>query len=311
MKLLVVGAGGAGGYFAARWAQAGLDVSVLARGAHLEAIAKSGIRLRHGSSEDVVPVRAIGDASEAGDVELVVFATKTWQLPDAIASVAPHVPASASVLGLQNGVETVAQLSAGFSPAATVGATCRIISMVEAPGVIRHVGIPPTVLIGEPSGEPSPRITQLCATLHIGDALSVTAASNVDLEIWRKFLFFAPISAVGAAARVPIAQFRSVPESRALLAAALTEVFTLATARGVPLATESVAQTLGFIDTIPDDGTTSMQRDIIEGRPSELEALAGAVTRMGRASGVATPVHDALYAALLPQEQTARRAAQS
>jgi 2-dehydropantoate 2-reductase len=308
MRILIVGAGGAGGYFAARWAEAGLDVTLLARGAHLAAIQAQGLRIRQGDTEQVIPVRAIADARDAGDVDLVVFATKTWQLADAVASVAPHVPPTAMVLGLQNGVEIVDELSRAFPPAAVLGSTCRIISFIEEPGVIRHLGIPPTILLGEPGGGRSERTDALQAALDLGPALSVQASSNIQREIWRKFLFFAPISAVGSVTRVSIGAFRVVPESRAMLRAAMQEVLALATAHGIALAQDSDVQTLAVVDGLPPDGTSSMQRDIADGRPSELDALAGAVSRMARAASVPTPVHDALYASLLPQELAARRA---
>ncbi len=310
MTILVVGAGGAGGYFAARWAEAGLDVAVLARGATLDAIRASGMHLRTPTGDVRVPLRAVEHAREAGDLDLVVFATKTWQLPDAIAQVASAVTNRTMVLGLQNGVDSVAVLTEQLPQAIVLGGTCRIMSKIEAPGVIRHMGIEPTITIGEPGGGASERTAQLAARLSVGPAnapyVRADASDDVQVAIWRKFLFFAPVSSVGSVTRAPVSLFRSLAQSRALLESAMQEVYAVARAHHVALRQESVAQTLAFVDGLPDGATSSTQRDVIAGRASELEALSGAVVRLGKSGGVPTPVFNVLYGALVPLEAKAR-----
>lgn len=306
MRLLIVGAGGTGGYFGARWAEAGHAVTLLARGPHLDAIRTSGLTVHSPAGDVRSTVHATDDAREVGEVDLVVFATKSWQLPQAIADVAPHVLGRPAVIGVQNGVDSVATLAATFPPSDVLGATCRIISFIDAPGVIRHVGVEPTLLLGETEGGRSDRVARLQAELDLGEPLRVRASDDVQLDIWKKFLFFAPVSGVGSVTRSPIGVFRSVPESRRLLESALAEVFEVARARGIALADGSVARALAFIDTIPADGTSSMQRDVEAGRRTELDALAGAVVRMGREVGVATPAHEFICAALRPLEAKAR-----
>ena len=125
-------------------------------------------------------------------------------------------------------------------------------------------------------------------------------------ELWRKFLFIAPVSGLGAVTRAPIGVLRSRPDTREQLERAMREVLAVARAHGVGLPDDAVEETLAFTDSLPEDGTTSMQRDIVAGRPSELESQSGAVVRLGREQGVATPVHDSIYQALLPLEARAR-----
>lgn len=307
MKILVVGAGGAGGYFAARWAETGHDVTVVARGQQLRAIQTSGITLRTPSGDAVVPVHAVERADASmGPVDFVLFATKTWQLPEALPLAAPVVGPDTALLGVQNGVDSVAVIAQEFPDANVLGGTCHIISMLEGPGIIRHVGLLPTITLGEISGGVSPLVTELVSQLSVPELVQMKASDDVQAALWRKFMFFAAASSVGSATRSPISVLRSMPASRALLESAVQEVYTLALAHDVALPPESVADTLAFIDNIPVGGTSSTQRDIIAGRPSELDALAGSMVRLGRERGVPTPVYDVLYGALVPQEAKAR-----
>ncbi|HVZ47311.1 MAG TPA: 2-dehydropantoate 2-reductase [Gemmatimonadaceae bacterium] len=308
MRIFVVGAGGAGAYFAARWAEAGRDVTLLARGRQLEAIQRGGVTLRTPDGDTAVPVRVTAEAADAASADIVLFATKTWQLAGAVAPVAPHLRPEAVVLGVHNGVDAADELAAACGRARALGGTLRIISYVESPGVIRHVGIPPTITIGELGGGRTPRVERVREALHVGPKAAVDVSDDIQLEIWKKFLFFAPVSGMGAVTQVPIGVFRANPDSRAMLVAAMREVEAVGRSRGIPFAPDAVDQALAFIDRSPPDGTTSLSRDVGEGRPSEIAALSGAVARMGRAAGIATPAHDFIAAVIAPREGRARAA---
>ena len=308
LKVAVVGAGGAGGYFGVRWAEAGLDVTLIARGAHLEAINSKGLVLHSPLGEAHVEVPAVGNVSEVGEVDVVVVATKSWQLPSLADVVEPMVGPDTVVFGLQNGVEAADILSAFVPPPRVLDGTCRIISFVEEPGVIRHVGIDPTLTIGERSVGGSTPIESIAEALDKAPGVTVEIATDIDLALWRKFLFFAPVSGLGSITQAPIGVFRSVPETRSLLVAAVEEVFDLANAKGVGLLSESVEQTLQFIDGLPADGTSSLQRDFRDGVRTELEALSGAVVRQAAVVGTPVPIHTFFYSALLPLELRARGA---
>jgi len=308
LKVAVIGAGGVGGYFGARWAQAGLDVTLLARGAHLEAINKNGLALHSPLGDTRVNVRAVENASEIGEVDVVVVATKTWQLASLADVVEPLVGRDTVVFGLQNGVEAADVLSTFVHPSSVLGGTCRIISFVDEPGVIRHVGIDPRLTIGEVEGGRSSRVESVAEALDEAHGLTVQIANDITLALWRKFLLFAPISALGSITQAPIGVFRSLPETRELLAKALEEVYELAKAKGVGLLPESVEQTLELIDGIPPNGTSSLQRDFRDGVRTELDMLAGAVVRLAGDAGVEVPVHTFFYSALLPLELKARGA---
>lgn len=306
MTIAIIGAGGVGGYFGARWAAAGHDVTLIARGDHLEAIRARGVRLVSPAGDAVVPVLAVEDTSGIGQVDAVLVATKTWQLPDAAGHLRALVGQDTVVFGAQNGVEAPDQLAAVVGRERVLGGTCRIIAFIAEPGVIKHVGVEPTLLVGEPDGGDSGRVRALEAALDLGPAARLIASADIRAEVWRKFLFFAPMSGVGAVTRATVGAIREQTETRTMLRAAFDEVYAVSVAAGIGLP-EGVVDTIdAFVDTLPHDGTSSLQRDFDAGRRTELDALAGAMTRLGRKHRVPTPVHDLLYAALLPMERRAR-----
>ncbi len=306
MKIGIIGAGGAGGYFAGRWAEAGLDVTLIARGEHLEAMHKHGLTIISLFGDAHIRIPVDSDPSTLASADIVLYATKTWQLAEAIQSSSPHIGPDTLVFGIQNGVESIDVLRSTFPERNVLGATCRIISFIDKPGVIRHVGVEPEILIGEPGGGDSERVQQLASTLSIGQKLSVILSPNIILELWKKFLFFAPVSGIGSVTRCTIGEFRAVEQTRELLAAALHEIVAVARAANIMLKPETADRVLDFIDTLPTDGTSSMQRDFSDGRRTELEALSGHVSKLGKTLKVATPVHDFIYQSLLPLELKAQ-----
>ncbi len=306
MKIAVVGAGGLGAYFGGRWAQAGLDVAFLARGSQLEALSSGPLAIVSPLGDATVRVAAAGAAAQIGPVDVVMVATKTWQLPDAAAHLGPLLGPATLVFGVQNGVEAADALAAAVGAERVLAGTCRIISYVSAPGAVVHVGVQPTLTFGERAGGVSTRAERLFESLERGAGMTVHLSDDVVVELWKKFFFFAPVSALGALVQVPVGEWRRLPETRGLFADGMREVRALAAARGVELPADSVESALEFLDRLPPDGTSSLQRDVRDGRRTELEALAGAVVRLGREARIATPVHALLYSLLLPRELRAR-----
>ncbi len=173
------------------------------------------------------------------------------------------------------------------------------------PGHIRHTAVDPTLLIGERNNQRSERVDALASALT-GAGVKAAVAENIDLSMWEKFMFIATWSGIGAVSRVPVGQWRVVPGLRAMAEAGLREVVAVGRARGVPLGDDRVAATMAAYDGVPPQTMASMQKDILAGRPSELEAQSGAVVRLGGVAGIPTPTHAFLYSALLPQETAAR-----
>lgn len=306
MRVAVYGAGSVGGYFGGCLARAGIDVTLIARGDHLRAMQQHGLRVDSPRGDFVVhPVKATDDPAAVGPVDVVIVAVKAWQVPDAAQAVRPMLGPQTFVVPLQNGVEAPAQLAEALGAGRVVGGLCRIISMIAGPGYIRHAGLEPTIVIGELDRRPGERTERLRQTLEQA-GITAQVASDIHVALWEKFIFLAPLSGVGGVTRAPIGVSRAVPETRRLLEAAMAEIAAVGRARGIALPDDAVARAMAIVDATPAEGTASMQRDLIAGRPSELESQNGAVVRLGREAGVPTPVHAFLYAALLPMELRAR-----
>ncbi len=306
MRIAIFGTGGVGGYFGGRLAAAGEDVTFIARGATLTALRTRGLIVESLKGDFAVsPAVAADDPSQIGPVDAVILAVKAWQVPEAAALLAPLLGSDTVVVPLENGVEAPAQLVAALGPGPVAGGVCHIVAFQVAPGHVRHAGLEPTIAFGELDRRPSPRLERLRQAFERA-RVSARIPADIHVAMWEKFLFIASLSGLGAVTRAPAGVVRVLPETRALLVQALAEIAAVARARGVSLPADATDRTLAFIDALPPEATASMQRDVMAGRPSELEAQNGAVVRLGKAAGVPTPVAAFVYAALLAQERMAR-----
>lgn len=307
MRIAVFGAGAVGGYFGGRLAEAGEDVVFIARGDQLEALRREGLRVDSVAGDFIIrPATATDDPAEAGPAHYVLIAVKTWQLPPAAETMGPLVGPETAVVPLLNGVEAPGVLAAALGDGPVLGGLCGLIAFRKEPGHIVHAGADPWITFGELDGRRSDRVASLAEAFDGAMGVRVTVSEDIVAAMWEKFMFITSTGGLGAATREPFGVFRSIPESRHLLEEAMREVVAVARARGVATEEGMVARALRLTDGLPPEGTSSMQRDIMAGRPSELEAWNGAVVRLGREAGVPTPVHQALYGVLRPQELRAR-----
>lgn len=308
MRIAIFGTGGAGGYFGARLALAGEEVTFIARGEHLRAIREEGLRVLTPEGDLLVrPARAEEEPARVGEVDAVVLGVKTWQVEEAARACAPMLGPETFFVPLQNGVEAHVRVDAALGEGRALVGLCGTISMVEAPGLIRtrSAGAANFVKFGEADGRPSPRAERLRAAFERAGVRAEVPA-DVHAALWEKFVFVVPLGGVGALTRAPVGVTRALAETRALLEGAAREIYEVGRARGVGLDEGTVARTMDFIDALAPAGTASLQRDIMAGRPTELEAWNGSVVRLGRESGVPTPLNDFIYRSLLPLELRAR-----
>jgi 2-dehydropantoate 2-reductase len=309
MKIAVIGAGAVGGYFGGRLASSGSEVVFFVRGKTLEALRAGPLRVQSIGGNFEVSVRATDDPAEVGEVDAVLVAVKAWQVPEAAAAIQKMPGEKSVVVPLQNGMDAPADLAAVLGPGRATGGLCRIVAKVEGPGQIDHFWAEPSLAFGELEPLMNAGVLPQLRAAFVAARVRCDIPRNIAIAMWEKFLFIAPWGSLGAVTQLPIGPLRAAPESRARLVQALNEVAEVARVEGSDLGADSVSKTLAVLDALPADTTSSMQRDIMAGRPSELEAQTGAVVRFGRKAGVPTPVHDAIYAELLPLEQTARGAA--
>lgn len=310
MRIAIMGSGGVGGYFGGLLARAGYDVTFIARGEHLAAIRQHGLRVDSVHGDFVVaPAQATADPAAVGPVDTVLFATKTHQLEAAAEVLRPLVGPQTAVLPLHNGLDAAERTAAVLGAGPVLGGICQVGSYIAAPGVIKQISQFRRVVVGELRGPISPRVEAIVAALQAAGA-SAEATPDIRKVRWTKFIFIAPFSGVGSVARVPAGAIVGCPETRALLEAAMLEVEAVARAAGVALDADIVAKTMTFCDNLAPGQIASMQRDIMDGKPSELESMIGVLVRLGAELGVPTPIFRFFYAALLPQERKAQGHAQ-
>lgn len=303
VRIAVFGTGGVGGYFGGRLAEAGEDVIFIARGDHLRAIKEKGLKVDSRDGDFVIyPAAATDNISDVGAVDLVIVGVKAWQVPETARAMKPLVGSNTTVLPLQNGVDAASQLVDVLGPGNVIGGLCRIVSFVVEPGHIRHAGSTPSVIIGELDNKQTRRIATI-EQLFKRAGVQITIATDIQVALWTKFLFIASFSGIGAIANAPAGVLRTDPQRRTQMLSAMQEIYALAHARGINLPSNSVDTVMAGVDALPEDATSSMQRDIAAGKPSELEAQNGAVVRMAHEAGIEAPTHTLIYNKLRPLEE--------
>lgn len=306
-KIAIYGAGGVGGYFGGRLAEAGHEVTFIARGEHLAALQRDGLKVTSIAGDfKVAPVNATPTPSEVGSVDYVIVAVKAWQVAEAAEAMHPMLGQDTLVVPLENGVEAADHLSRVIGRQHVIGGLCGILAWREAPGHVRHAGVDPFIRIGELDNHPSERVQQFKAILDGANGVSAEVVDDIQVAIWSKFLFICAMSGIGSITRAPIGVTRALPDTRQIIEDILSEIDQVARAKGIALPANAIARAMAFIDSLPEKSTASMQRDIMQGLPSELDAQNGAVVRLGIEYGVDTPVNRVIHAALLPQEMHAR-----
>jgi 2-dehydropantoate 2-reductase len=229
---------------------------------------------------------------------------KTWQVPDVAATVGRMLAPRAIVVPLQNGVDAPDQCADALGADRVFGGICHVLSWIVEPGAIKHIGEAPHVTLGAWKTPADERLEALKVALESAGVRS-RVSRDFPAALWDKFLFIASFGGVGAIARAGAGALRTLPETRRLLVGAFEEVRDVATAKGVTLRPDAVSRALGMIDVLPEDAIASLQRDIVAGRPSEIESLSGAVARIGEQVGARAPIHTMIHAALLPQDRAA------
>jgi 2-dehydropantoate 2-reductase len=309
MRVAVIGAGAVGGYFGGRLALSGNDVTFLVRGKTFEALRAGPLRVASIGGDFEVNVRATDDPAEVGQVDAVLVGVKAWQVPEAADAISKMPGREAVIIPLQNGMEAPNELAAVLGVRRVAGGLCRIVAKTTGPGEIDHFWAEPSVAFGELVPLANGAVLQELCEAFIAAGVRCDLCRDIRRTMWEKFLFITPWGSLGAVTRLPVGPLRANPELRGRLVRALEEVAAIARAEGSDLDDVSVKKTLAVLDGLPEGTTSSMQRDLMDGRPSELEAQTGAVVRFGRKTGVPAPVHDSIYAELLPLEQEARGAA--
>jgi 2-dehydropantoate 2-reductase len=306
MKIAILGTGGVGGYFGGKLARAGFDVAFLARGAHLEAIRKKGLRIKSSSGDfRVHPARVTDKIPEIGVADWIIVGVKAWQVKEIAREMKEIMSPDTSILPLQNGVLAMEELAGEMDSHHIVGGICRIFSKIESPGVISHLGVEPVIVFGEKDNRKSERVLKLKEILD-KSGIKARIAEDIQAEIWKKFITICA-SGLLAVTRSTYGEIRELKETRSLMIALFQEIYELSHRIGIAVEQEFIEKTVSFIDTFPYDSTSSLTRDVWEGKPSEIEYQNGTVVRLGEIYGVKTPVNRFVYECILPMELRARK----
>jgi len=299
MRVLVVGAGGVGGYFGARLARAGVSVAFLARGPHLQAIQRDGLRVRSAADGDfTVKVDAIGDPQRLSPADVVLFCVKAFDTESAATAIRPAIGPETAVVSLQNGVDNEETIARALGPGHAVGGVAWVFAAIEAPGVIVH-RLGGRLAFGELAGGASPRLERLHAAFTTAGVPS-EVSPDITRVLWEKYLLICAQAGMTALARAPIGVIRAVPESWQMYRRLAEEVAALGRAGGVRLASDAVDKTMRDAAALAPHVYSSLHTDLVQGRRLELEALFGHAVRLGERLGLATPTLFAVYAALKP-----------
>lgn len=294
MKIVVIGAGGVGGYFGAKLAASGCDVTFVARGTHLRAMRADGLRIRSpGGDLHLQPVNAVEDVAAVEAADLVIVAVKLWDTEALAPKLKRLVDDGAAVVSFQNGTHKDDMLRRHLPAGALFGGVGYIASVIAEPGVIEHKGQLQRLVFGEFDGRRTPRVEAFLAACRQA-GIDAEISADIARTIWEKFVFLVGLSGTTASIRQPIGPIRSHPATRAFLHDVMREVVAVGRAKGVALPADFADERLAFADTLSPDMTSSMHHDLQRGNRLELPWLSGGVASYGVETGVPTPCNRAI-----------------
>jgi 2-dehydropantoate 2-reductase len=300
MKIGVMGTGGVGGYFGARLAQAGCDVSFIARGAHLAAIREHGLKVESPLGNiHLSPVHITDDPRTLAPVDLVLFSVKLWDTEAAARSIASLFGPDTGIVSFQNGVQKDDILRRVFGNVAVMGGVGYIATAIARAGVIKHTGTMQKLVFGEYDGRRSQRAEALLAACRRA-GIDAELSADIRCQIWEKFVFLVGLSGTTSTTRLPIGPVRENPRARAFLLDLMREAVAVGRAHGVALAEDYAEKRLAFCDDLPPDMTSSLYHDLERGNPLEVQWLSGGVVQLGEQVGVPTPANRAVWDILAP-----------
>ncbi|WP_438710824.1 ketopantoate reductase family protein [Aquimarina muelleri] len=307
MHIVIIGVGGVGGYFGGKISNSGQKVTLVARGKHLEAIRKKGLLVKSIDGDFVTHPFMVTDTIEMVEkADLVLICTKSWQVAEAAKSIVSILKENTIVIPLQNGADNAEKVCSVLDAKHVVGGLCKIYSKIEASGIISHFGHTPEIVFGELDKSITERLT-LVKQIFDKAGFKNTVSEDIEVDIWGKFMFIATVSGLGALTRATIGEMYENKETYHILEQTATEIYEVGIAKGISFPKDMVQRIMLFIGAQSYASTASTQRDIMEGKPSELDNFNGYIVKEGKKLGIATPVNMFIYNCLLPMEKKARK----
>ncbi|HZA01969.1 MAG TPA: 2-dehydropantoate 2-reductase [Hyphomicrobiaceae bacterium] len=300
MRIAVMAAGAVGGYFGARLAAAGHDVTFIARGAHRDAIRRDGLKIESALGDlHLKDIDVTDDPTRVGPADVVLFAVKLWDTETAGEQARPLVGSNTRVITLQNGVDSVERLAPILGDAATIGGATYVVTTIARPGVIRHTGTFAKVHCGRLDGRPDAVLAGYVEQMKAAD-IDITLTDHMRVDLWKKFVLLSGTSGITASTRQPMGIIRDDQDMRALFYRLMHETMAVGRAAGVAFPPDFPAEVDRLVAGFAPAMKASMANDLEVGNRLELDWLAGKVVALGRKYGVPTPAQEAVYAILKP-----------
>jgi 2-dehydropantoate 2-reductase len=297
MRVAVMATGALGGYFGGRLAEAGHDVSFIARGANLAAIRQNGLKVESPLGNiHIKQPKATDDPKEVGEVDLVLFAVKLWDVEKSGEAAKPLMGADTRLVSMLNGVDSVERLAPILGSAAVAAAPTLISAVISAPGVIAHKSAFASFRCGFLDGRDDARLKALVDEMKAAK-VNAEFSKTIEKDLWEKFIFLVGMSGATAATRMPLGPIRDDADTRALLQSLMQEVEAVGLKKGIPLEGAAVKY-FAYAQAAPAAVKASMLEDLERGNRLETDWLQGKVVELGRALGVPTPVNRDVYAVL-------------
>jgi 2-dehydropantoate 2-reductase len=300
MKFVIIGTGGVGGFFGGKLAKSGADVWFVARGAHLDAMRTAGLRIDSTEGNFVIPAGKITDnIAQVGFADVVLFCVKSYDTESAAKQLSPILTKNSIIISLQNGVDNEEKIEKITGTGTVYGGVAFIYSTLTAPGVVTETGGPKKIVFGDRNGR-NGEVAKRILTIMMDAGINAELTDDIYTALWKKFIFITSVGGLTALTRLTLGEILAVPESRTLLADAMREVEAIAKAKGADIGHDMVATTFEILKNFDNSTRSSLYHDLTNNKPLEIEALSGRVVRYGDELGIPTPIHQTIYAALLP-----------
>jgi 2-dehydropantoate 2-reductase len=305
MRIGIIGAGGVGGYFGGKLTCAGFDVTFISRGENLNALRENGLTVKSINGDFKIDwINATDRFSDLGAVDLILICVKAWQVKEIAQKLKSVVNENTIVIPLQNGVSAIDELKEHLNESNIAGGLCFIISKIESPGIINHFGVEPSIVFGENDNTKTERLNNIKEVFD-KSGIESKISDDINADLWKKFITIC-VSGLLAVTKTTYGELRALKQTRKMMFDLLKEIYKLSRKAGVKIKSDFVDKTISLIDTYPYNSTSSLTRDVWEGKPSEIDYQNGTVVRLGHKYGVETPVNKFVYNCILPMELKAR-----
>lgn len=297
MNIGIIGAGGIGSYYAGLMSRAGHSVRLIARGAHLDAIRANGLEVKTPDETFVAHPDATDDIGTLAGVDFAIVAVKSYSLGEVAPAINAAAKSGATIVPLLNGVDVTRRLEAvGVPRDAIVGGLVAVSLFRTAPGKVERRSPFDRMVIGELDRVPRER-TKKIVEAFVASGVQCLLSDDIGHDLWRKFALIVPMNVASGLARGPMGRMLATERGRALVVGSLSELVQVSRVAGTALTDDDEKQLRDQLLGLPPSTTPSFLADLERGGPTELDALAGTVSRLGKEHGIPTPIHDVATAA--------------